>query len=87
MKLQWLPEPSSRGGWTEDAAECRSYHYNGFDQYGGLRASVRRVTHRYESTHWEVCSMDNDNYACIAPTKREAMQFAEDGAPKEQSDE
>ena len=80
MKLQWLPEPSSRGGWTDDA-------YDGFDQYGGLRASVRRVTHLYESTHWEVCSMSNDNYACIAPTKREAMQFAEDGAPKEQSDE
>lgn len=38
MKLQWLPEPDSRGGFQKEHSE--GITYCGFDRFGFIRAHV-----------------------------------------------
>lgn len=46
MKLQWLPEPSSKGGWDNGT------EWSGRDRFGDVLATVKEVTHPWEPTVW-----------------------------------
>ena len=82
MKLQWLPEPDARGGWSMGTGcydEAKVYH--GFDRYGGIRASVK-----YEQYHgWEVSNAphvkdepeDECNARMVRQNREDAMKLAE----------
>jgi hypothetical protein len=89
MKLQWLPEPSSKGGWSGghqiDYRHVHGVSYQGFDRFGAERATVTYMEHNYLPDKWHVSNVPHnacDSYEAREarshrPTKKEAMLLAE----------
>lgn len=89
MKLKWLPEPSSRGGWLGGHARGSSHNdndeYQGFDRFGTIRATVTYVEHPYLPSKWRISNLPvvaGESYEVSQakesrPTKIEAMLLAE----------
>lgn len=89
LKLQWLPEPSAKGGW-DSGHEFDYYYsdqacYNGFDRFGTIRASVTYQEHAYMPSKWRIsnatdvsgASYEEREAGASKPTKIEAMLLAE----------
>ena len=57
MKLQWLPIPSSKGGWNEK-------EYNGFDRFGQVRGTVQEYIGRHGDS---IVEGFTDNFDKITP--------------------
>lgn len=68
MILQWLPEPSSQGGWNEKRCQ-------GFDRFGNERAEVSFREHFYQDSEWVIEIRGKGELT--RPSKLEAQLYAE----------